>query len=189
VGVIDMAGIKGQMRQKPTAGARARTWTAMRVLGSFTIADVMATAEVTRQNASKYLVALERAGFLLRLKDNVSGRAGSHIRYRLVRNSGPEAPAVQTNGDVLDLNTGTRYSQGGEELGSAKRSGLIDSQPAVLGCVLGLLATQPQVGAAAIERHLREALRDVPGVRVPSSTVILRWLHDRRPAKPQEARR
>lgn len=183
-----MAGIKGQMRQKPTAGARARTWTAMRVLVTFTIADVMATAEVTRQNASKYLVALERAGFLLRVRDNVSGRAGSHIRYRLVRNSGPEAPAVQTNGDVLDLNTGMRYGQAGEALGGATRSGLIDSQPAVLGCVLGLLETQPQAGAAAIERHLRAALRDVPGVRVPSSTVILRWLHDHRPTGRQGAR-
>ena len=89
----------------------------MRVLGIFTISDIQATAEVTRQNASKFLVALERAGFVARVRDNVNGRAGSRIVYRLVRNTGPDAPAAQETGDVFDVNTGTLYGPDGEKKG------------------------------------------------------------------------
>lgn len=113
-----MPGIKGQMRKKPTPGARDRAWKAMRVFRTFNIADLCATAEITRQNASKFLVALERAGFIARSRDHVSGRAGSLIQYRLVRNTGPVAPAIQTNGDVLDLNTQQLYAPDGEPKGA-----------------------------------------------------------------------
>jgi hypothetical protein len=100
-----MAGIHGQYRKIPTSGARSRAWQSMRVLRAFTIVDLIATAEITRQNASKYLVRLERAGYVARVRDNVSGRAGSHIRYRLARDTGPEAPAAWDDGRVYDLNT------------------------------------------------------------------------------------
>ncbi len=111
-----MPGIKGQMRKTPTTGARARAWTSMRILRRFTIADIMATAEIPRQNASKYLVALEKAGFLARESDNVSGRPGSLIIYRLARNTGPDAPIVdQKTGDVRDCNTNKWYAPGGAE--------------------------------------------------------------------------
>lgn len=87
----------------------------MRVMVSFNIADLQRAAEVTQRNASKYLLALERAGFLVRVRGNVSGRAGSLIQYRLVRDSGPDAPSMQTNGDVFDLNTRKHYSPLGAE--------------------------------------------------------------------------
>lgn len=176
-----MAGIKGQMQKRPTAGARARAWTSMRILGRFTIADIMATAEIPRQNASKYLVALEKAGFLVRVRDNVSGQAGSLIIYRLVRNAGPDAPIVQTNGDVLDPNTGTRYGQAGEEVGTTTRVGIIDRQPELLVFVLEVLATDPHIGPAALDRRMRERFAAAPGVQFPSLTALLRWMRDRRP--------
>ena len=88
----------------------------MRILGTFTIADIMATAEIPRQNASKYIVALEKTGFLVRVRDHVSGRPGSLIVYRLARNTGPDAPIVnQTTGEVTDFNTKKQFAPGGAE--------------------------------------------------------------------------
>lgn len=105
-----MAGVKGQMRRNPTQGARARAWQSMRMLRVFDIAQIMATAEIPRQNASKFLVALERTGFIQRTRDHVSGRPGSFITYRIARDTGPHAPAVQMTGQVLDVNTGALYA-------------------------------------------------------------------------------
>lgn len=91
-----MSGRAGQVKRTPMdpAKGRSRMWQSMRVLRTFTVADVMASAEVGASAARKYVLYLRKAGYLSCIVPRESGRTGGHAHYRLLKNTGPFAPRV-----------------------------------------------------------------------------------------------
>jgi hypothetical protein len=95
---------------------RDKMWSAMRVLGKVRIADMETMAGASRDNAQRYVGALEKAGYLVRLRPEPGSAPTSngYCRWLLVRNSGPEAPVYRAlSADVYDRNTGEIYGIGG----------------------------------------------------------------------------
>lgn len=95
---------------------RDKMWAAMRVLQKFRIADLQTMAGASRDNAQRYVGALERTGYLIRLRPEPGSAPTSngYQRWLLVRNSGPAAPVYRANaGDIYDRNTSTAYPIGG----------------------------------------------------------------------------
>lgn len=83
---------------------RSRMWQAMRVMRTFTVADMEATAEVCRASATHYVRALRDAGYLQCVDGAHAGRFALGATYRLLKNTGPHGPRVSRDGNVLDLN-------------------------------------------------------------------------------------
>ncbi len=102
-----MARPLGAKTKHRSAGqARERAWQSMRILMRFTVAELVATAEIEESNARKYVRRLHRTGYLRLLAGNANGHPGSHSVWLLVRNSGPRAPIPRTKDThVWDLNT------------------------------------------------------------------------------------
>lgn len=94
---------------RPDNEGRARCWRAMRVFGTFVIPQVCMAAEVSLDNASNYIRALRRAGYVNLKKPHLNGKAGSYDIWTLVRDSGPHAPIWRTDGTVFDPNTKRLY--------------------------------------------------------------------------------
>lgn len=84
--------------------ARDRVWQSMRVMRTFTRPDLMATAEASEDNVSKYVRGLVRAGIVTIVKPRDSGRKGGHEIYRLIKDLGPTAPRLRSNGTTYDVN-------------------------------------------------------------------------------------
>ena len=97
-------------RRKPRA--RDRLWQSMRMLPEFTLPDLVATAETSYDNAKKYVRGLERAGYLRRAREKRNGRKGGHAAWRLVRDTGPRAPRLCSDGTTWDMNERKRYEGG-----------------------------------------------------------------------------
>lgn len=89
-------------RRQPCA--RDRLWASMRMLRNFTAVDLVATAEAGPANARKYIIGLVNAGYLIEATPKRNGHRGGHAVYRLVRDSGPRAPRLQSNGQTWDPN-------------------------------------------------------------------------------------
>ena len=97
-----------------TTGARQRTWTratgrtrlwhSMRILRQFTLPDLETTAEVSHDNARNYVRALTRVGICRVARARRSGFKGAYQVWMLVRDLGPHAPTIQTDGGVWDPN-------------------------------------------------------------------------------------
>ena len=87
-------------------------WQSMRMLRIFTIPDLVATAEAGQDNAKKYVVGLERAGYLRRVREKANGRKGGHAAWMLIRDTGPSAPRLQTDGKTFDVNLRKRFDGG-----------------------------------------------------------------------------
>lgn len=100
-----MAGIPGMVQRAPMRPGKARQkmWQAMRVQRSFTVADIVATAEVSYTNARKYVRALARGGYIACESPRRSGRTGGHARWRLAIDRGPAAPRIGHEG-IVDPN-------------------------------------------------------------------------------------
>ena len=109
-----MAGIKGQRRRLVYNTARQKAWQAIRILGRFTIHQVVATTGLTYANAHRYVSSLHKAGFLVRARERLAGQSGHSDLFRLARNPGPSAPLLWRNGQVYDPNTGKVYEDGDE---------------------------------------------------------------------------
>jgi len=100
--------------------AKDRMWSAMRVLKSFDLPLLGITAEVNVRQATEYVSALRRAGYVVKVdhpmapsKVSRSGMVRSHATYRLVLNTGPKAPSTSSSGTtslpepyLIDRNTG-----------------------------------------------------------------------------------
>lgn len=97
---------------KPAQGTGVLAmWRSMKVMtGGFSIDDLVRAASVpgvltvTRLTAQAYVLALTKAGYL---KPDTPLRSGVTNRWRLVRNTGPHAPAITRRKCVFDRNTGT----------------------------------------------------------------------------------
>lgn len=90
---------------------RERMWTAMRVLGTFTVKQITHVAEVPEGTAKHWLGLLSRAGYIAR-----TSKRGEELRYRVMRHTGPRPPKsthdpVRRNHVValIDRNTGERH--------------------------------------------------------------------------------
>lgn len=81
---------------------RQRMWNCICQLRRFTLADLVATAEVSKQHASKYVCKLVGADYVLLLQPN-KGNASAAV-YQLRRETGPHAPRFSEDGAVLDPN-------------------------------------------------------------------------------------
>ena len=99
-----------QFTRKPRA--RDRAWQSMRILRRFTMPQLVATAEITIDNARKYCNGLERAGFLRLTTPRNSGVRGGHKTYLLIRDPGPKSPRLRTNGITYDPNHHQTYTGG-----------------------------------------------------------------------------
>lgn len=91
-----MPGIKGmKMTPKPNA-VRRQAWKSMRILGCFTIPDLMRTisVEVNYENIQKYVRKLMKHGYIKKIGRYTGGRVGEYQGYQLVRNTGPDYPVV-----------------------------------------------------------------------------------------------
>lgn len=92
-----MSGKPGQIqRQARRDTGRQRMWQSMRILRRFSLPDLARTAEVKVDNARKYVLALERHGFLCPSSgsDYVRGVRGTYKYWSLRRNPGPDHPLV-----------------------------------------------------------------------------------------------
>lgn len=95
---------------------RDKMWCAMRTLMKVRISDLETMAGASRDNAQRYVGALEKTGYLTRLRTEpgTAPTSNGHCRWLLVRNSGPEAPVYRPrNADVYDRNTNEVYRIGG----------------------------------------------------------------------------
>ncbi len=98
---------------------RQRVWSAMRMGGTFTLADIVmaaATAEDDNpeDNASRFIRRLKASGYIAELPVRQAGTrltSGGFKRYRLVRDSGPIAPQYRPKSGVIhDFNIGEDVS-------------------------------------------------------------------------------
>lgn len=86
------------LRNQATRTARgdhrcAKLWTAARILGCFTASDLVAVAEYpNRASAQAYLNKLRHAGYFRTHR----GASGETV-WTLIRNSGPQTPAIIRN--------------------------------------------------------------------------------------------
>lgn len=96
---------------KRRENARERAWTSMRILKTFTLAQLEATAEIGRVNLNQYVQALQRRGYLRIACERQKGYAGSWNHYRLIRNSGPLAPLARRDGTIFDPNTNQYFGE------------------------------------------------------------------------------
>jgi hypothetical protein len=85
-------------QRQPTA--RDRIWQAMRILRTFTVPALCATAGAGPANVRDYVQALIAAGYL-----RPAGKQDRRRVYRLTRNTGPYAPRLcARDTEILDLN-------------------------------------------------------------------------------------
>lgn len=82
-------------------GPRERVWAAIRRLKTFTYDELGAiTCPVPAQTLKSYVLALERAGYVVRKGSNAPGRPQ---RFELSKDAGIEAPRVNGDGKTITL--------------------------------------------------------------------------------------
>lgn len=109
-------------------GPRQRAWDAMRAKRGekWTLAEIMKTGRVNESSIRWMVRGLERAGYVEEVERVKSARSGpactGTIWYRLIRDTGVEAPRLNSNGEP----TYTRLGRGRENLWQAMRHFLSD---------------------------------------------------------------
>lgn len=83
--------------------ARQRAWNAIRIFKVFRASEIAACADINEANLQKYLLALQRAGYLRVERPKQNGKSLGHVVWRLVDNTGPHCPIVRQDG-VYDSN-------------------------------------------------------------------------------------
>jgi hypothetical protein len=109
------SGPRGETAAKQHTGTlRVKSWRAMRQRKKFSLNDLIVLVasgeeKAIEGNIGKYLRALERTGYLTRMARREPGTAltsNGHLRYLLVRDSGPIAPVWRPSKEtVYDPNT------------------------------------------------------------------------------------
>lgn len=109
-------------RRRPVRNSfNTRLWRAMRLKGKFTMPGLIELAARDEKNPAsatqRYVRALEKAGFVLRLnrrEPGTSPTSNGFARYSLVRDTGDRPPMIRRDGSVFDPNTGTLWRDGQE---------------------------------------------------------------------------
>jgi len=99
---------RARRNRRPSNTGLDRAWQAMRILREFTTPDVVATAECNRSMLSAYMKALQRTGYLV-VTHSKATLVHRPIGWRLVRDTGPLRPHVQTDRIVWDRNLGREF--------------------------------------------------------------------------------
>jgi len=81
-------------------------WAAMRHLREFSQLEVALISKCGKGKIQDYLKGLTRAGFVERL--NPGGKVAEHARYKLMRDTGVDAPRVRKDGTMLPPSGRTR---------------------------------------------------------------------------------
>jgi predicted ArsR family transcriptional regulator len=96
----------------PLVTARQQIWNALKVHRSGTAEEIaqmasvgIGVAQVDVVDARHYLGYLQRAGYLAVAAGGQAGRKGRSV-FRLVKDTGPEAPKIQRARTVFDVNLG-----------------------------------------------------------------------------------
>lgn len=124
-GTVSRPGPKGPLTGRKPAGAVSLTqhvWTALRFAKKATVRELVGLAGLDDGRyrdpvgqAGRYLALLTISGHVAALPRREPGTAptsNGHIRFLLVRDSGPRAPLwSQRHGDITDPNTGERFPQ------------------------------------------------------------------------------
>lgn len=84
----------------------------MRVMRRFSMPDLISTAEITKSNIKKYVGGLRRAAYIVIDRPRISGKKGGFEIYRLIRDTGPKAPRLQSDGNTYDPNEHKVYEGG-----------------------------------------------------------------------------
>lgn len=93
-----------------------RAWQAMRIVGTFNTFEIAATAEISYDQAKRYVQRLARAGYLRLVRKAVLGQAGSYHTYQLIRDTGPDAPIChRRSGRVYDPNLNQVFEPAGAQ--------------------------------------------------------------------------
>ncbi len=111
----------GQAPKQHKESLRVRAWRAIRIRKNFAIDDLIPLVikgeeKDATSNIRKYIVALESAGYLIRMQKKKPGTAltsNGYTRWRLdlERDSGPQAPIWRQHlGTVFDPNTGEEHT-------------------------------------------------------------------------------
>lgn len=101
-----MARLTGSLtKSHRVAVARQRAWNAIRIFKVFRASEIAAGADINEANLQKYLLALQRAGYLRVERPKQNGKSLGHVVWRLVDNTGPHCPIVRQDG-VYDPNQG-----------------------------------------------------------------------------------
>lgn len=100
--------VQPKRKRNRVNSARTRAWTSMRVMRRFSMPELMATASIGKINVRKYVGALRRFGYV-RLACASRFEPGSFHVFQLIRNTGPKAPILRSNGEVFDPNTEALY--------------------------------------------------------------------------------
>lgn len=93
----------------PADSERQRMWNTMRQLKRWDTADLEATADVSKNHAQRFVMALVEVQYVVLVTPAGRGRNGPRAIYRLVRNTGPVAPRITEQG-ILDNNLVSPYS-------------------------------------------------------------------------------
>lgn len=107
---------QGPRPRKRTVGLRERAWWELRAQGIASLKQILIThadgsEKAADVNLYKYLLALERAGILLRQVKRLPARQSRGcVQWRLLRNLGVQAPVWRQQAqEVFDPNTGKVY--------------------------------------------------------------------------------
>lgn len=92
--------------------ARDRAWQSMRILRRFTLPDLCSTAEIGVDNVKRYVRGLTHANYLRCVRERQSGRKGGCSAWILIRNSGPQAPRLRSDGNTYDPNLNQVFEGG-----------------------------------------------------------------------------
>lgn len=91
---------------------RDKIWRAMRITRKFSIADLQVISGAGYENARRYVLALQRAGYLYRLRTEkgFARTSSGFVRWSLVRDTGPAAPVWRPRRrQVFDRNDGVTH--------------------------------------------------------------------------------
>jgi len=114
-----MSGVIGQRHMlNRQSRVRDRVWQSMRILRTFPLPDLVATAEAGHDNVKKYVRGLETAG-IVRMVRRPTGHKGGHAHYHLMRDLGPHAPRLRIDGTTYDPNACKTMLGGIDQRGGA----------------------------------------------------------------------
>ncbi|MBB4302320.1 putative transcriptional regulator of viral defense system [Rhodobium orientis] len=114
------SGPAGPLTQKVPRTRRRRTirdkmWKTITTLQLFRLGDLETMAGASNTNARKYVLALEKAGYLIRMRrePGTAPTSNGFARWRLIHNTGPEAPVHRIGRrEVYDRNTDETHKIG-----------------------------------------------------------------------------
>ena len=104
---------------------REKAWKVMRAMITFTLSDVVITADVPYENIRHYVDCLLHAGYVRKDgKKRIDGRPGFDVIYRLIKNTGPKPPVQKALRYLFDPNNNTYWCEADDSNESLRGSAM-----------------------------------------------------------------